>query len=89
MLVNQRAQLLLTESLPGPGVSLEQLIADARSAAPQLKVIVIADGPAGGEARMDDVQRLLRKPFSLADLAKVVRVTLDRRARPNDGRAVS
>jgi signal transduction histidine kinase len=68
--------LLLTEPPTAAGYSTERLVGEARIKAPQLKILLVADGSAP-LAKTPAVDGLLRKPFSLADLAKTVRSTLD------------
>ena len=78
--------LILDAQLCGRAQS--EWLAGALVERPDLKVIVTSDRGLPDSARALGASSL-QKPFSLADLAKVVRVTLDRRARPDDGLAVS
>ena len=81
------ADLLILDAQLCSRIETEWL-ADALVERPNIKLIVTSDGGLPDAARALGASSL-QKPFSLADLAKVVRVTLDRQPPPSAGLAVS
>ncbi|HLF09907.1 MAG TPA: ATP-binding protein [Gammaproteobacteria bacterium] len=62
--------------------SQTELLSQARTIAPQLKLVMTTDTPTFGERSVTNGAAVLLKPFSIADLANTVRQTLDSEQRP-------
>jgi hypothetical protein len=69
--------LLICDAPRSQRTELERMIGSARESAPALKVLLVADDTWNAEPPDDGGQGgVLRKPFSLAGLAKAVRAAL-------------
>jgi PAS domain S-box-containing protein len=77
-LAESDTRLLICEAPRSQASLLKSAIAAAREQAPKLKVLLVTDDSSNVESYNDEVHGVLRKPFSLADLATSVRAALDR-----------
>ena len=73
----ERADLLICEPASSERDAIQQMIGAAHQSVPDLKVLLVADDTWNAEQPDSGVHGLLRKPFSLADLAKAVRAALN------------
>jgi signal transduction histidine kinase len=71
---SERAELLI---LDGPARDDPDLLSRAKAVRPELRVIVTTEGGTGSAAASPSGNGMLVKPFTLADLARTVRRTLD------------
>jgi len=80
ILKHEHIDLLMTEAVPGPGVSVRELLSNARQAVPNVRTIIMGDEPTSEISWNRPEAEVMVKPFSLADLANTVRHVLDKRS---------